>query len=98
MQWQTVVASLTGVVEEEVRLRKEYRVAEHRRVRKQRKGRLRLSDGERTMLAESGKKLGTKALKDLATRVNPATLLAWHRKVVAKKFAGSGKRPTPGRP
>ncbi len=59
---------------------------------------MRLSDADRKTLAEMGKQLGKKALEDIATIVKPETLLAWHRKLVAKKSDGSGKHPWPGRP
>src|SRR2546428_11739576 len=61
-------------------------------------GRVHLSDGERTTLAEIGQKLGKKALEDVATIVKPDTILAWHRKLVAQKFDGSQQRRSPGRP
>src|SRR5438094_8157285 len=62
------------------------------------KGRLRLSDGERKVLAAIGQKLGKQALKDVATIVKPDTILGWHRKLVAQKFDGSAQRKSPGRP
>ena len=37
-------------------------------------------------------------LEEIATIVKPETILAWHRKLVAKKFDGSKKRSYPGRP
>src|SRR5262249_4943295 len=97
MDWKTLLAYITGSVDEELLLRNEYLVAENRILRKQMKGRMRLSDGERKTLAEIGKKLSKKALKDITISVKPETLLAWHRKLVAKKFDGSGKRTSPGR-
>jgi transposase InsO family protein len=59
---------------------------------------VRLSDGERTTLAEIGKKLGKQTLTEVATIVKPAAILAWHRKLVAQKFDGSQQRQSPGRP
>ena len=61
-------------------------------------GRLKLSDGERRTLAEIGKRLGRKALAEVASIVRPETILAWHRRLVAGKFDGSKKRRVPGRP
>jgi putative transposase len=49
-------------------------------------------------LAEIGRKLGKRALEEVASIVKPETILAWHRKLVAQKFNGSGQRKTPGRP
>ena len=59
--------------------------------------RLRLHDDQRRRLAVRAKKLGRSVLRELATMVTPETLLAWHRKLVARKYDGS-KRRGPGRP
>jgi len=79
-------------------LRNEYMVTENRILRHQIKGRVHLSDGERTMLAEIGQKLGKQALEQVATIVKPDTILAWHRTLVAQKFDGSQQRKPLGRP
>jgi hypothetical protein len=42
--------------------------------------------------------LGRKALAEVAQMVRPETILAWHRKLVAKKFDGSKTRSILGRP
>jgi putative transposase len=57
-----------------------------------------LSDGERKSLAEIGKQLGKQVLEEVVTIIKPETILAWHRKLVAKKFDGSQHRRLPGRP
>ena len=49
-------------------------------------------------LAAIGQQLGKKALEEVATIVKPDTILAWHRRLVAKKFDGSTQRKAPGRP
>jgi hypothetical protein len=59
--------------------------------------RIRLSDDRRRRLAAKAKKLGRKVLSQVATIVTPETLLAWHRRLIAKKYDGSARR-TPGRP
>src|SRR5204863_3263991 len=59
--------------------------------------RLRLNDDQRRGLAAKAKGLGRKILAEVATLVTPETLLAWHRKLIAQKYDGSGKR-RPGRP
>jgi putative transposase len=85
-------------VEQELLLRNEYLVTENRILRNQVKGRVRLSDEERKTLVELGKRLGKQALEEVATIVKPATILAWHRKLVARQFDGSQRRQSPGRP
>lgn len=59
--------------------------------------RLRLNDDQRRRLAVKAKKLGGRVLKELKTLVTPETLLAWHRKLIGRKYDGSGRRG-PGRP
>ena len=98
MDWKTMLAYISGSVDEELLLRNEYLVAENRILRNQIKGRLRLTDGERRTLAEIGKRLGKRALEAVANIVKPETLLGWHRRLVAKKFDGSKNRQYPGRP
>ena len=59
--------------------------------------RLRFSDGDRRRLAVLGRKLGRRALGQVATVATPDTILRWYRELVAKKYDGSAKRG-PGRP
>ena len=59
--------------------------------------RLRLNDEQRRRLATKAKILGRKILAEVATIVTPETLLAWHRKLIARKYDGSAGR-APGRP
>src|SRR3989442_12241906 len=98
MDWKQLLAYITGTVDQELLLRNEYLVTENRILRNQMKGRLRLSHGERKVLAAIGQKLGKQALKEVATIVKPDTILGWHRKLVAQKFDGSPQRKAPGRP
>lgn len=98
MEWKTVLAYITGTVDQELLLRNEYLVAENRILRNQITGRVRLTDGERTTLAALGKRLRKKALAEVMSVVKPETLLAWHRRLIAKKFDGSQHRRYPGRP
>jgi transposase InsO family protein len=53
---------------------------------------------ERATLAEIGKRLGRKVLTEVACVSKPDTILAWYRRLVAKKFDGSKQRQYPGRP
>ena len=98
MDWQHLLAYITGTVDQALLRRNESLVTEHRLLRNQITGRMQLTDGERKTLAEIGQKLGKQALKDIATIVTPDTILAWHRRLVAQKFDGSPQRKTPGRP
>jgi transposase len=98
MDWKTLLAYISGSVDEELLLRNEYLVAENHILRDQIKGRVQLSDAERQTLAEIGKKLGKQALEEIATAAKPDTILGWHRKLVAQKFDGSDQRQPRGRP
>jgi hypothetical protein len=76
----------------------DYLREENRVLREQLAGcRLRLNDDQRRRLAAKAKGLGRKLLAEAATIVTPETLLAWHRKLIAQKYDGSGKRG-PDRP
>ena len=98
MDWKTILAYITGSVDQALLLRNEYLATENRILRNQITGRVRLTDGERKTLATNGQKLGKQALQEVATIVKPDTILAWHRRLVAQKFDGSAQRKTPGRP
>src|SRR5919197_2834105 len=98
MDWKTMLAYISGSVDEALLLRNEYLAAENRILRDQIKGRVQLTDAERQTLAAIGKKLGKKALEEVAQIVKPATFLAWQRKLAADKFNGSNQRKSPGRP
>jgi hypothetical protein len=91
-------AYITGSVDQERRLRNKYLVTENRIRRKEIIGRIHLSDGERQTLTEIGQKPGEQALKEMASLVKPDAILAWHSRLIAKKFDGSQQRPSPERP
>jgi putative transposase len=57
-----------------------------------------LSNPERATLAEIGRRLGRKALREIACVAKPDTILAWYRRLIAQKFDGSQHRQYPGRP
>ena len=98
MNWRRLLAYITGTVDQELLVRNEYLTAENKVLRAQIKDRLRFTDPQRRSLAEMAKRLGRKALEEIATVVTPETLLAWHRKLLARKFDGSKHRRSPGRP
>ena len=98
MDWARILAFVTGMVDQELLARNEYLAAENRILKAQLKGRLKLSDAERATLAEIGHRLGRKVLGEVANVARPDTILAWYRKLVARKFDGSKARRSPGRP
>src|SRR5689334_4541834 len=96
--WTRLLAFVTGLVNQELLLRNEYLIAENRILRAQLPPRLRLSDPDRATLAEIAKRLGRKALHDVARVAKPDTILGWNRRLIAQKFDGSRHRVYPGRP
>jgi hypothetical protein len=98
MLWARLLAYVTGTVNQELLLRNEYLAAENCILRGQIKGRLLLSEGERTTLAEIAHRLGRRALEDVAATAKPDTILGWYRKLIANKFDGSKFRRSVGRP
>src|ERR1700722_2099422 len=97
-RWVRLLAYVTGSVNHELLLRNEYLAAENRILRAKLATRLRLSNPERITLAEIAKRLGRKALREVACAAKPDTILAWYRKLIARKFDGSKHRRYPGRP
>ncbi len=57
----------------------------------------RFNDAQRMRLATRAKQIGRKALNQFATLVTPDTLLAWHRRLIARKYDSSRTRQQ-GRP
>jgi hypothetical protein len=96
--WMSLLAYVTGLVNQELLLQNEYLAAENRILRAHLPALLRLSDPERSMLAEIAKRLGRKALVQVVSVARPDTILAWYRKLTAYKFDGSKYRRYPGRP
>jgi len=73
MDWKTLLACITGAVDDQLLLRNEYLVTENRIMRQQIKGRVQLTDADRKTLAEIGKQLGKQALEEVANIVKPDT-------------------------
>jgi homeodomain-containing protein len=96
--WARLLAYVTGLVNQRLLLQCEYLIAENRILRSHVSGRLRLSDAERSTLADIGKRLGRKCLAEVACVAKPETILAWYRRLIARKFDGSKHRSYPGRP
>src|SRR5215471_5211788 len=97
-KWIRLLAYVTGAVNQELLLRNECLAAENRILRAKLASRLRLSNPERVTLAEIGKRLGRKALREVACVARPDTILAWYRKLVAQKFDGSKTAAVPRPP
>jgi putative transposase len=98
MDWKKLLASITASVDEELRLRNAYRVAENRILRQQITGRVQLTDSDRQALAEMGQQLGKKALAEMATVAKPNTILAWHRTCAEWQCDRSQPPKSVGRP
>ena len=97
-QWVSLLAYVTGLVNQELLLQNEYLVAENHILKAHLRPGFRLTDSERITLAEIGKRLGRKALQKVAHIAKPDTLLAWYRRLIAHKFDGSKQRRSVGRP
>ena len=91
MNWKRMLAYVTGSVDEELLARNEYLVTENRILRGQIKGRIRLTDPERISLASAAKRLGRKALEEVAQSVRPETILAFETEVRPAHFANLWK-------
>jgi len=96
--FRLLLISLAGWLNQHQRDVIDYLEEENRVLREQLGNkRLRLNDDQRRRLAIKAKKLGGRVLQELKTLVTPETLLAWHRKLIARKYDGSRRRG-PGRP
>jgi len=81
-KWVRLLAYVTGLVNQRLLLQNEYLMAENRILRSHLPSRLRLSDPERSTLAEIGKRLGRRNLQLVASVALPDTILAWYRRVL----------------
>ena len=98
MDWKKLLGSVAESVDDDLRLRNAYLVAENRILRQQINGRMPLTDSDRKALAEIGHKLGKKALAEIATVAMPDTILAWHRQCAAPKVDITATPKSVGRP
>ena len=91
--FQFVVTAIAGWMNQHQHHVIEYLMEENRVLREQiGSRRIRFSDDQRRRFAAKAKRLGRKLLEQVATIVTPETLLAWHRKLIAKKYDGSMHR------
>ncbi len=96
--WQLLLVTLAGWINRQQQDVIAYIQEENRILKGKLKGkRIRFTDDERRRLAVKGKVLGRKVLGEVASLVTPDTILAWHRKLIAKKWDYSERRG-PGRP
>jgi len=94
---QVLLLAVSGWVNRHQQEVIEYLVEENRVLKEQMKGRkLRLNDDQRRRLAAKAKRLGRRALNQVATIVTPDTLMRWYRKLIALKWTYEAKRV--GRP
>ena len=102
MPWTKILALVTGQVEVVLLQKLEYVLAENRAYRAlldRHSPHWRLTDAELKNLAEEGRPLG-KLLGEVITIVQQATLLKWHRQLIAKKWTFrrakvAGRPPVP---
>ena len=93
-----LLVALAGWIHQQQRDVIDYLQTENRVLREQLgPRRVRFTDDQRVRLAVKAKALGRRALTEIGTIVTPDTLLAWHRRLIARKYDGSRRRG-PGRP
>ena len=98
MSWKKLLESASESLNDHLRLRNEYLLAENRILRNQIEGRVQLTDNERKELAEMGAKLGKQALEEIATIAKPDTILAWNRTFADQQVDTSEPPKSVGRP
>ena len=98
MDWKKLLESISESLNDHLRLRNDYLLAENRILRNQIDGRVPLTNSERKELAAMGAKLGKKALAEIATVATPDTILAWPHKFAASKVAITKPPQSVGRP
>jgi len=93
-----LVVALAGWINQQQREVIEYLQTENRVLREQLgPRRLRFTADQRVRLAAKAKHLRRRVLREIGTLVSPDTLLAWHRRLIARKYDGR-HRHGPGRP
>ena len=87
-----LIIALAGWLNRQQQVVIDYLIEENRVLKEQLGGqRLRFTDEQRIQLAVKAKVLGRRSLDELETLVTPETLLAWHRKLIAKKWTYARK-------
>ena len=81
--WVRLLTYVTGLVNQQLLLQNEYLAAENRILRAHLPARLGLSDPQRSTPADIGKRVGRKALAQVACVAKPDTILAWYGAILA---------------
>ncbi|SRR6266496_4190817 len=71
--WARLLAYVTGMVNQRRLLQNEYLITENRILRAHLPARLKLTDAQRSTLAEIGKRMGRKALEQIACVAKPGS-------------------------
>ena len=92
-----LISALAGWLNQEQQKVLDY-LREENRVLKEQLGtkKIRLTDTQRRRLAAKGWEIGWRLLGEYATIVTPDTLLRWHRKLIAQKWANKAGKGRPG--
>jgi hypothetical protein len=97
-KWLRLLAYVTGWVNQELLAQNEYLAAENRILRAHLPARLRLSDPERSTLAEIGKRMGARFWSRWPAWPSRTRFWLGTGNLIAQKFDGSKHRGYPGRP
>lgn len=93
-----ILAYVAGLINRELLLKSGFLATQLKIAKGQSKTRPRLSDEEERRLAKIVVQLGRKLLAEIESIVTRETTFGWYRELVAKKFDGSQKRQSQGRP
>src|SRR5512141_203615 len=95
--WKFIVVALAGWMNRHQQDAIAY-LTEENRILREKLGhkRIILDDSQKRRLARAAVKLGKDALHQLGTLFTPATLLRWHRWLIARKYDGSAYRGKTG--
>jgi hypothetical protein len=96
-KWTRLLAYVSGLVNQKLLLQNGYLAAENRILRARLPARMRLSDPERSTLAEIGKRLGRAALQEVACVAKPDSILAWYRRLICPRIRRLQVTYLPGR-
>ena len=93
-----MLAHVSGSVDEQLLAQSQYLIEENRILGQQLTARPRLDDGQRISLAEKALAMPRAIMERTVSIGQPATILKWRRRLIAKKLDGSRRRSYPGRP